>query len=88
MQPRQITRATAFEPDALRVIFKAYNDAWSEIAPNISGNPVVVEAARMSLATTMLALAGNADQAGSSGLKGLAVAVFYAKHRIEIDGGG
>lgn len=87
MQPRQITRATAFEPDALRVIFKAYDDAWSEIAPNISGDAVVVEAARMSLATTMLALAGNADQVRSSGLTALAVGVFYAKHRIKIGGG-
>jgi hypothetical protein len=63
------------------VIFRAYDDAWSEIAPKIGVNPMAVERARMSLATIVLGLA-NADQAGANGLKALAVAVFCNRHRL------
>jgi hypothetical protein len=81
MQPRQIARPTSFGPEDLRVIFKAYDDAWSEIAPKINTDPAALERARMSLATIVLGLA-NAEQAGFSGLGALAVAVFCNKHRL------
>lgn len=84
MQHRQIARPTSFGPDELGVIFRAYDQAWSEIGPKVSNDPLAAEWARMSLATIVLGLA-NADQAGSNGLRALAVAVFCQKHRIELD---
>lgn len=81
MQPRQIARPTSFGPGDLRVIFRAYDEAWSEIAPKINTDPAALEWARMSLATIVLGLA-NADPAGSNGLRALAVAVFCDKHRL------
>lgn len=69
----------------MNVIFKAFDDAWSEIASKTSADPGGVERARMSLATIVLGLA-NGHQAAPDGLKALAVAVFCAKHRIEPDG--
>lgn len=82
MQPRQMVRPASFGPDALKVIYKAYDDAWKEIAPKVSTDPAAVEWAKMSLATIMLGLA-NADSVTHDGLRAMAVAVFRAKHRID-----
>src|SRR5262245_60568753 len=82
MQPRQLARATSFQPDTLKVIFRAFDDAWGEIAPKISTDPIVVEAARTSLATIVLRLA-NADSITPDGLRSVAVGVFCAKYGIE-----
>jgi len=84
MQPRQIARPTSFGPDELKLVFRAYDDAWSEIVSKINSDPVALEWARMSLATIVLGLA-NAEQSGPNGLRALAVAVFCNKHRIEVD---
>ena len=84
MQPRRIIRATSYGPDALKVIFKAFDDAWSEIAPKIGTEPTAVETARMALATIVLAIA-NANAIAPEGLRTVAVAVFCARHRIEVE---
>jgi len=81
MYPRDIARPASFGPHELRVIFRAYDDAWSEIEPKISMDPVAVEWARMSLATIVLGLGGS-EAMTPGGLKKLALAVFCAKHRI------
>src|SRR5262245_50665871 len=82
MQPRQIVRAVSFGPEDLKVIFTAFDNAWTEIAPSIGTDPMMVEAARSSLATIVLGVA-NADAIAPNGLTMMAVAVFCAKHRIE-----
>src|SRR5215470_3711407 len=76
-------RPASFGPDALKVIYKAYDDAWNEIAPKVSIEPCAVEWAKMSLATIVLGL-GNTDAITADGLRAMAVAVFCAKHRIEV----
>ena len=81
MQPRQIARTTTFGPDDLKVIYKAYDAAWSEIAPKVGTDPVSAETARMALATIVLTLAA-ADGLAADGLKTVAVMVFCAKHRL------
>lgn len=81
MQPQRIVRATSFAPDALAVIFAAFDGAWTEIAPAIGGDPAAVESARASLAGIVLGLA-SADTIAPDGLRTMAVAVFCAKHRI------
>lgn len=87
MQHRHLVRATSFEPDALRAIFRAFDDAWGEIAPKIRTEPIAVERARTSLAGIVLGLAANTEPTAPNGLRALAVTVFCAKHRIEGDGG-
>jgi hypothetical protein len=84
MEHHQIARASCFGPDALKVIFRAFDGAWDEVAPKISADPVVVEAARMSLATILLGLA-NAESMTPDGLRTMAIAMFCARHRIEVD---
>ena len=84
MQPREIARPTSFGPDDLKVIFKAYDDAWREIAPKIGTDPVDVESARMALATIVLGL-GDAYVIEPDRLRTVAVAVFCNKHRIDVE---
>jgi hypothetical protein len=81
MQPRQIARPSSFDPDDLRVIFRAYDTAWSDIAPKIGVDPVDVETARMVLATIVLGLAANTQPTEPDGLRALAVAVFLSMRR-------
>jgi hypothetical protein len=82
-QPRQIARAASFAPDDLKVIFGAFDDAWSEIAAKVGTDPVAVETARLVLATVVLGLAANTELTECNGLAALAVAVFWreACHR-------
>jgi hypothetical protein len=80
MQPRRIARVTSFGPDDLRVIFKAYDDAWSEIAPKVGTDPKAVEFARMTLASIVLGLA-TANALAPDGLKTMATMAFWAQHR-------
>ena len=83
MEPRYLTRATCFAPDDLKLIFKAYDDTWREIAPKIAPDPVAIETARMILATIVLGLAANTEPVARNGLSALAVAVFCGKRRID-----
>jgi hypothetical protein len=87
MQPRHIARTACFAPDDLKAIFRAFDDAWSEVAPKVGTDPVAVETARMVLATTVLGLAANTAPMAPEGLAALAVAVFCGRRRIDVDGG-
>jgi hypothetical protein len=84
MQPRQMARPASFGPDELRVIFAAYDAAWSEIAPKVGTDPATIETARTALATIVLGLAGN-KPATPKALTVMAVAVFCANRRIEAE---
>jgi hypothetical protein len=84
MEHRQIVQASSFGPDELKGIFAAFDGAWGEIAPKVSANPVVVEAAQMSLATIVLRLA-NTESITPDSLRAMAMAMFCARHRIEVD---
>ena len=59
MKARQLIANAAFGPDALKGLYKAFDDAWEQIAPSISNRPEAVEAARLRLANIILALASN-----------------------------
>ena len=88
MKPRQLARAACFTPDDLKVIFRAFDDAWSEIAPKVGNDPAAVETARMVLATIVLGLAANTQPTARNGLEALAVAVFCGRRTIEIGRAG
>jgi hypothetical protein len=81
MQTGYTERPTSFDPDALRMIFAAYDAAWKEIAPRVSPEPAALEWARMSLATIVLGL-GSAGAITSDRLTTIAVAMFCHKHRV------
>jgi hypothetical protein len=78
---RHMIGGAAFAPDVLKVIFQAFDDAWAEVAPIISGRASAVEAARLSLATIVLSLA-NRSPVERTALKTAAVDAFRAKHGV------
>jgi hypothetical protein len=41
----------------LTVLFKAFDDAWEQLAPKHGDNPLAIEAARLKLANVILSLA-------------------------------
>jgi hypothetical protein len=57
MYARQLMGGAAFPPDVLKVIFEAFDDAWHEVAPEVSNRASAVDAARLRLATIVLSLA-------------------------------
>jgi hypothetical protein len=81
MKPRQLIGGAAFPPDVLKVIYQAFDDAWADVAPDVSGRASAVESARLSLATIVLNLAavGAIERAA---LKSAAVDAFRFKRRI------
>lgn len=81
MEARQLIGGVAFPPDTLRVLFEAFDGAWTDLASNVSGDRQAIEAARLSLATIVLSLAA-ASQLDRDGLKAAAVEAFKLKYRI------
>jgi hypothetical protein len=57
MRARKLIDSASFGPDALKVIGKAFDDAWLEIAGNFGTDPLEIEAARLRLAEAVLTVA-------------------------------
>jgi hypothetical protein len=57
MNGRQVIGEAAYGPDTLRVLFKAFDDAWDVIAPTVTAKPDAIEATRLKLANVILSLA-------------------------------
>jgi hypothetical protein len=64
VKARQLIGGAAFMPDALKVIFEAFDDAWDEVAPGVSVSASAIEAARLSLATIVLSIVRLAQSKG------------------------
>lgn len=78
MKARQLISGASYGPDALKVICRAFDDAWDSIAGNFGNDPQVIEAARLRLATIILSFPHNdstdAEQIKNSSLQILALA--------------
>jgi hypothetical protein len=81
MRARQLIGSAGFPPDALKVLFDVLEDAWAELAPDVSGDPAVVDAARLSLAEIVVGIA-RAGPVDYDRLKTAAVDAFRTVHRI------
>jgi hypothetical protein len=57
MKAYQLIADATFDPDQLRAIRKAFDDAWAQIAPQISQRPEAIEAGRLKLASIALSVA-------------------------------
>jgi hypothetical protein len=69
-----------FQLDELKVIFEAFDDAWDEVAPDVSNRASAVEVTRLSLIEIVLGLAA-AGPIERIGIKTAAVYAFRLKHR-------
>ena len=59
MKVRVLFADASYGPDQLKVLCKAFDAAWDQLAPNVSKRPDAVEAARMRLANIILGLANK-----------------------------
>jgi len=81
MRARQLISGAGFPPEALKVILDAFEDAWAELASTVTGDPTVVEAARLSLAEIVLGIA-KAGPIDHDRIKAAAAHAFRTVHRI------
>jgi hypothetical protein len=67
-----------YGPEALKVIGKAFDDAWAEIGPGFSKNGLQAQSARMTLANAILEVATedsrDADELKNAALQAMALA--------------
>jgi hypothetical protein len=56
MEARKLIAGASFGPDALKVLFQAYDEAWDILAPRQCNETSAIEGARLRLATIMLGL--------------------------------
>jgi hypothetical protein len=61
MGARQLLSGASFGPEAVKLMGRVFDDAWGSIAGNF-GDPLVIEAARLRLANTILSLASEASE--------------------------
>jgi hypothetical protein len=73
MKARQLIQDCAYGPETLKVLFKAFDDAWAEIEANFDAGSGGSDAARIKLATIVLSLAKHdsrdADQIKQSAVR-------------------
>ena len=56
MKARRLIESSSLPPETLRTVFKAFDDAWSEISDHFQGDERVAEQARMRLARAVLSV--------------------------------
>jgi len=57
MNARQLIANASYEPDQVKALGQALDDAWARIAPQVSARAEAIEAARLTLADILLGLA-------------------------------
>jgi hypothetical protein len=80
MQARRLILGSAFEPDALKMLGEAFDEAWASIASSYGEDASAIEAARLRLAGIMIELARD-RQLGPDQLKRTALRLF-AESRV------
>jgi hypothetical protein len=59
MKARKLIEGASYDPPAVHALCKAFDDAWTQIAPQVRNRTDAIEAARMNLANIILGLAKN-----------------------------
>jgi hypothetical protein len=59
MKARQLIDGAVLGPDALKVAGQAFDEAWGQIATCFGNDSLMIEGARMTLATAILIVASN-----------------------------
>ena len=87
MKARNLIESATFGPDALKVIGKAFDDAWSEMAPQFSESGLKSHSARLRLARAVLSFASE-DSRDSDELKNAALQIVALHYRKKSDPAG
>jgi hypothetical protein len=76
MKARQLIKDACYDPERLKVLFQAFDDAWEELAGDFGDNALAKQAARLKLANVVLDLGRDGgrdpEQIKNSALKTMA----------------
>ena len=75
MNGRELIEGSALGPEALKILFQAFDEAWAAIADNFGNNPLAIEAARARLADIILSIAHD-DISDPAAIKNAALRVW------------
>ena len=84
MKARKLIEGATYGPETLKVIGKAFDEAWTEIAPHFSRNGLQAQSARLKLARAVLSAARD-DSRDSEELKNAALQVMAMDYRDQSD---
>lgn len=59
MKARQLLSEGSFDPETLKAVCQAFDEAWAGMANSYGSNPLSVESARLRLANAVLAVASK-----------------------------
>lgn len=76
MKARQLIGNASYGPDALKVLYQAFDEAWAALAPAYGNDPQAIDAARTQLAMAILALARDRPKPEVEELAESALRVF------------
>ena len=80
---RELIDDCSYGPEALRILYQAFDAAWETIAPKYADNPNGAEIARLKLANTILSFPADeikdAEQIKNSSLQIMALGYADAK---------
>ena len=70
MKARKLLSGSAYGPERLKAIYRAFDEAWAAIKPIVEDTPLAHEAARLKLANMILTVAhdDNRPRAGAKGM--------------------
>jgi hypothetical protein len=77
MPVRKLTENGSFAPDALEMIYAAFDAAWEEVAPRVGPDPTAIEFARIRLAQHVL-IAAQANASDPIRIRADALAAFLS----------
>ena len=86
MKARELIEGATYGPETLKVICKAFDDGWSEIAGHFTHNGLQAQSARLKLAEAVLAVARD-DSCDSDEVKNQALQIMAMNYRKQPDPG-
>ena len=76
MKARTIIGAASFGPEKLKAAYKAFDDAWERLAPEVSKRPRAIEVARIRLANIILRIVKEGDATSVEDVTNVAVDIM------------
>jgi len=80
MRAAKILAGCTYSPEALKIISKAFHEAWSDIAEHFAGDAARAAAARERLAHAVLIVATNVSHEAAP-IKGMALQIMTLSYR-------
>jgi hypothetical protein len=84
MKARKLIEGATYGPETLKVIGKAFDEAWSEISGHFTRNGLQAQSARLKLAHALLAVARE-DSRDTDELKNAALQIMAMNYKDQSD---